>query len=225
MILLCGLLQLPITGGLYERVPGAAFIQFPWRLLAIITPALVIAAVYLADKALAGEARPLALGATVAWMLVSCIAFAPMNVRRVPIDPPPMTNVSFSAPGLREYEPKAAYSLRTLVVIIPDRWASAGCTYRVDSAADEVPEVRLGVDCPRAAMLPLPLYSSPLHEVHVSGAAQGRRCLSLPGFAGICGGVIPAGSSTVTVKLPSLSSLPGFLLGFSGRAPGASWRW
>jgi hypothetical protein len=206
MFALCFLLQTPIAVPVYELIPGGAFIQFPWRLLAIMTPALIVAAVYLADAALAGTARPFSLGAATAWMLVLCLAFAPMRIKRVPIEPPPMARVDFS--WFREYEPKAAYSLRTLTVIISSRWAEAGCSYTVDSGADEVPEVRLGVECARSAMLPLPLFASPLHTVHVSSYARTHRCMSLPGFEGICSAVVPAGYSTVSVKLPSMASLP-----------------
>jgi hypothetical protein len=205
---LCFILQLPITAAIYEVLPGGAFIQFPWRLLAFLTPALIIAAVYLADAALPGDARPFALGAAAVWMLVSCIAFAPMRMRRVPIDPPPMARVDFSY--FREYEPKTARSLRTLVKIIGEHWAGSGCSYRIESGADEVPEVRFDVDCVRSAVLPLPLYASPLHMVYNSSYPRGLRCIALPDFAGVCGTIVPAGYNTVSVKLPSMAALPGW---------------
>ena len=59
-------------------------------------------------------------------------------------------------------------------------------------------------------MLPLPLYASPLHTVRVSSYARTYRCLSLPEFAGICSAVVPAGSSVVSVTLPSMVSLVQF---------------
>ena len=34
-------LQFGIAEPIYEWIPGAVFIQFPWRLLAVITPALI----------------------------------------------------------------------------------------------------------------------------------------------------------------------------------------
>lgn len=211
ILALCLVLQMPVSAPMYELVPGAAFIQFPWRLLAIITPVLIIAAVYLADAVLPRDARAFGLGAAAAWMMVSCIAFAPMRMTRIPIDPPPMTHVSFSFPGLREYEPTVARSLPTLVLIIRNHWAAAGCSYDVESGPDEVGAVRLGVLCARGgAMLPLPLYASPLHTVRVSSYARTYRCLSLPEFAGICSAVVPAGSSVVSVTLPSMVSLVQF---------------
>lgn len=205
---LCLALQLPSTAAIYELVPGAAFIQFPWRLLAILTPALIVAAVYVADAALPGDARPFVLGAALAWMLVACIAFAPMAVERIPIDPPPTTQVTFSFPGLHEYEPKVARRLLTLVATIHDRWTAAGCSYQAGNASEEVAEVRFEVTCARAEMLPLPLYASPLHVVQVSNDARSRRCLSLPDFQGICSAIVPTGESVVSVTLPSMAALP-----------------
>jgi hypothetical protein len=38
----CVLLQLPLSAPFYERVPFAALIQFPWRLLSFATPALIV---------------------------------------------------------------------------------------------------------------------------------------------------------------------------------------
>ena len=142
MAVLCLVLQFPIAAPIYELVPGAAFIQFPWRLLGIVTPALIVAAVYLTDTVLPGDARTFSLGAAVAWMLVSCIAFAPMALKRIPVDPPPTTRVAFSFPGLREYEPTAARSPRSLVAMIPVRWKEAGCSYHDTSGTDEVSEAR-----------------------------------------------------------------------------------
>jgi hypothetical protein len=205
---LCLILQLPITAPIYEVVPGASFIQFPWRLLAIITPALIVAAVYLTDVALPHDARTFVLGAGLAWMLVSCIAFASMPLKRIPIDPPPTTRVTFSFPGLREYEPTAARLLQTLAASIPAQWKQAECSYQIPNGNDEVPEARFDVNCSRTELLPLPLFASPLHLLNIENSPRTRRCLSLPDFPAICGAIVPAGSSVVTVKLPSMASLP-----------------
>jgi hypothetical protein len=209
LLITCGILQLPMTAAVYV-VPGAAFIQFPWRLLAIMTPALIVAAVY---SRMGRFRRRAAIRAGSGCCLDAggvYLVRAADEVKRIPIDAPAMTGVSFSFPGLREYEPKGAYAVPTQVAAIRDRWAAAGCAYRIESVPGEVLEVRLAVDCPRAEMLPLPLYASPLHMVHVSSDARGRRCMSLPDFAGICSAVVPTGSSTVTVKLPNMASLRRF---------------
>lgn len=211
MAVLCLVLQLPMSAPIYEWVPGAVFIQFPWRLLSIVTPVLIIAAVYLSDRVLPGEARTFVLGAGVAWMLVSCIAFAPMAIPRIPIDPLPTNRVTFSFPGLREYEPTAARSVRALAVSVPALWKEAGCSYQVASGSDEVAEARFDAHCSRTEILPLPLFASPLHTVEIVDGYRGRRCLSLPDFPAICGALVPAGSSVVRVQLPSMASLPGWV--------------
>jgi hypothetical protein len=158
--------------------------------------------------ALPGEARPFALGAAAVWMLVSCIAFAPMRTKRIPVDPPAITRLEFS--WFREYEPTAARALPTLVLTIEQRWQEAGCSYHADNAADEVPEIHFDVTCSRAAVLPLPVYASPLHMVDVSSHRRKTPCLSMPEFAAICSVVVPTGNSRVSVSLPSMASLPRF---------------
>jgi hypothetical protein len=208
VVALGSFLQLRAAAPFYEWMPGAAFIQFPWRLLALITPSLIVAAVYIADKALPTDVRNFVLGGAAAWMVVACGAFAPLSDPRIPLEPQ-LAGVSFS--GFREYEPRSAAPLAEIREKLSARWAEAACTYNyLDTGNDEVPSVRLQTSCGRAAELPLPLYASALHVVTSSTHQRSQPCLLLPEFPTVCGAIIPAGDSTVSIKLPTVASLAGW---------------
>jgi hypothetical protein len=186
-------------------VPGAVFIQFPWRLLALITPALIAAAVYLADKALPPFWKTFVLGGTAVWMVVSCGAFVPVRDPRTPLEPQ-LAGMTFS--GFREYEPEQAEPLAEIRTKVAARWKEAGCSYvNANVNNEEVLSVQLHTSCGSAAVLPLPLYASALHRVTTSNRSRRQPCVSLPDFSTLCAAVIPAAEGTVSVKLPRMTSL------------------
>ena len=202
-------LQLRMSAPFYQVVPGAMFIQFPWRLLALMTPALIVAALYVADKALPPDRKMFILGGVTAWMIASCGAFAPLRDSRIPLDPPQLAGYTFS--GFREYEPQQAAPLAEIQAKLAARWKEVGCSY-VNANSDEVLTVQLQTVCGRAIVLPLPLYASPLHRVTVTTPDQPRSqpCLSLAEFPALCGAAIPAAEATVSVELPSMTALGGW---------------
>jgi hypothetical protein len=197
------LLQTPAAAAFYEAVPGAAFIQFPWRLLAIVTPSLIASAVFLVDRALPAGSRQFVLGAVTAWMIAACGSFVPLQDPRIALDPPPIDAVSFS--GFREYEPRAAASVADLQRAIAARWAASGCTFeRMDR--DESLVVRFRTTCPRTTELPLPILGSPMHTVTTPAPGSPQACLDLPDLPGVCGAVIPAGDGQASVRLPTVGA-------------------
>jgi hypothetical protein len=197
-------LQLPASAVLYRWMPGALFIQFPWRLLALITPSLIVSALFIADKALPPGARSFALGATLAWTIAVCGAFAPLRYGRVPVTPD-LRTVTFS--GFREYEPRTASPLAQSRAAIGEWWNASGCSYTVgDPGNDETAVMTFQTSCGRSAVLPLPIYASPLHTVGSSTHGRRQPCFDLPAFPGVCGAVVPPGESVISVKLPTVRS-------------------
>jgi hypothetical protein len=199
-------LQLPASAPFYRWMPGAGFLQFPWRLLALLTPALIVAAVFLADRNLPADARLFVLGCAAAWMVAGSGAFVPLQDPRFAIDPPQMTAISFSSP-YREYEPRTAPPLEELRTRLAARWAEAGCTYDRVEADQEVMEVRFRTTCGRSAVLPLPLYASALHVVRTPNNSRYQPCQQVPEFLDLCGAAIPAGEGAVSVELPTMRAL------------------
>ena len=193
-------LQLPWSAPFYEWLPGAAFIQFPWRLLAVVTPALIIAAVYLADQLLPPAGRHFLLGGAFMSMVLGCGAFVSLRDGRIQLAAP-AGGVTFS--GFREYEPKVAAPVVQLQNGIAARWADAGCAYtRLDH--NEVPTVRFATSCRAATVLPLPIYATPMHSVRTPDRGRGEPCLPMEDLPGVCGAAVPASTSMVSVDLPNL---------------------
>jgi hypothetical protein len=205
-----GLLQLRASLPVYSWIPGGVFIQFPWRLLAVMTPALIVTALYLAERVLADDARAFAVGAAAAWMVASCGAFVPIQDTRIPFESQ-VSGVTFAS--FRDFEPRQAPPFAELQAKIADRWKEATCGYAAANApGEEAPSLRFRVSCGRATELPLPLYASPFHMVTTrwAGRERSRPCSAIPDFPGVCGAVLPAADSTVDVKLPSMASIPGW---------------
>ncbi|MEQ1908275.1 MAG: hypothetical protein ABMA15_05600 [Vicinamibacterales bacterium] len=206
---LCLALQTTWTDSFYRYMPGAAYIQFPWRLLAVLTPGLIAVTVVLADQALPHDKRLLALGACAAWMLAGSLAFAPLADGRVPVDPVSLANVSFS--GFREYEPISSPPIADLKIAITRRWGEIGCTVTRDEPQEEVTLARFQVTCERAGVVPLPIYASVLHGVHTSGFDRTTPCLDVPDLPAVCAATVQAGVSVVDVQMPTLAGVARYL--------------
>jgi hypothetical protein len=211
LLLLVGLLQLRIAAPFYERVPGAAFVQFPWRLMAFITPALIVTAIYLADRGMPGGAGRVAVVGATMWMLDVSGAFVPLRYERLPM-PTAVQRTWFGHFG--EYQPRGVPARADLAPRVQALWQKNGC--RLEQAPEhqeEGPYVHLDAHCARGAMLPLPVYRSPLHMVAVT--VGGRRgppvpCLVVPDAPQLCGAAVPAADSRISVAIPRLSAVPGW---------------
>lgn len=217
-------LQMPWTEPFYLRVPGAVFIQFPWRLLAIVTPCLIALAFAMADRVLGGELHPVAIAATAAWMVAGSGAFVPLADGRLPLDPPQLGTAHFS--GYREYEPIGAPRVVDLRSAIEAQWAADGCMVSGRDAAAEQVVVGFDVTCQRTGTLALPLYTTPLHRIHVSGFDRVQRCAQVALAPTACGAVVPAGTSRVEVHMPTWRTVPAALFGrvSSGRVSASASR-
>ena len=212
---LCLALQMPWTEGFYVHMPGAAYIQFPWRLLAVLTPGLIAVAVVLADRALPHDKRLLALGACAAWMLAGSLAFAPLTDGRVPVDPVSLATIRFS--GFREYEPVISPPLADLKMAIARRWSETGCTVTRDDPDAEVMLARFHMTCERAGVVPLPIYASVLHRIHTSGFDRTTPCLDVPDLPAVCAATVHAGVNVVDVQMPTLAAAARYLVTFGRR--------
>lgn len=201
-VLLCGALQAGWSAPFYEFVPGAAYIQFPWRLLGVITPSLIALAASMADRLLPPDKRLLAVGACAGWMMAGSQAFVPLADGRVTVDPASMTAVSFS--GFREYEPISAPPRAELQAAIEARWRDLGCEVVRDGPDEETARVRFQVTCQRASAVPLPLYASAFHRVQVSGFERSEPCGALADVPTVCVATVPTGSHVIEVQMPSL---------------------
>ncbi|HXU94372.1 MAG TPA: hypothetical protein VFP33_12025 [Gallionella sp.] len=201
------LLQLPFSAPFYAHFPGAGFIQFPWRLLCVITPAIIIIGLYLIEKTFPHRLSGFILASYLIIMIITCGAFAPIKYQRFPDLNYPPDHIQFSVFG--EYIPKEVSLPPPARENILEGVRTAGCHLNGNRASVEVKQLQFRVECSRPALLALPVFSSPLHGVVVSspdGTSTPSACKSAPGFSGLCGVVVPAGQSRVYVDMPSYSA-------------------
>lgn len=212
---LAWVLQTPVSAPFYARFPGAEFIQFPWRLLAVITPIVIALGLYLAEKTFPPRLAGAVLGLYLVAMVVLCGAFAPIRYERLPTQAS-LAGVQFSAFG--EYAPKAASLPVPTKENIRANAEAASCRMDHAQASGEVERMQFHLRCTKPALLALPVFASRLHGsvvFHPDGTSTRGTCKAAPGFAGLCGVAVPAGQSRVQIDMPSYRSLARWLIGQS----------
>lgn len=209
-------LQSPISAPFYAHFPGAEFIQFPWRLLAVITPIVIAIGLYLAGKAFPLPATGAVLGMYLVIMVIICGAFTPIKYQRFPsLDHSP-TRVHFSTFG--EYVPKAAPLPTPTRESVLAGAEAAGCYMDYSQAINEVERMQFRIGCVKPALLALPIFASRLHGIVVfysDGTSRLGTCKAAPGFPGLCGVEVPAGQSQVQIEMPSYQSVVKWLIGIA----------
>ena len=209
-------LQSPISAPFYAYFPGAEFIQFPWRLLAVLTPIVIAIGLYLAEKAFASQLAGIALGIYLVIMVIICGAFAPIKNGRLPSLNHSLARVQFSAFG--EYVPKSAPLPSPTRESVLAGAKVASCYIDYSQAINEVERMQFRIGCVKPALLALPLFASRLHGIVVSypdGTARPDTCKAIPSFPGLCGVEVPAGQSQVQVEMPGYLSVVRWLIGIA----------
>lgn len=215
IFLLASLLQTSWAIPFYRFIPGAAFIQFPWRLLAVLTPCLIALTAWLWQRQPTWLAAP-AIMIGLASMFWLSGAWAPM-----PLDE---QHSRFRLAGHRfsvadEYVPATAktgmiYDRRNITRLLEQ----AGCELTsptIMPAKDEMAELltqQYHLQCRQAGTYPLPLFGSPLHLVRIDGpnGISSRPCGAVIGNPALCAVDLPeAGSYRVLVEMPTLAGLLG----------------
>lgn len=203
VLCICALLQTRIAIPFYRHFPGASFIQFPWRLLAIITPVLITLLATTLSAAAPSRAGLLMM-AVAAAMLVSNGAEKPINKWRS-IDNLDYQSVSFS--GLKEYVPLSADNYRESVrQEVGAQIEARGCSIENSSGVDKETARSYLVQCGSPTIIPLPEVSSAADTVTINGGSP-QRCASESGFSDLCAAKVKRGESMITVHLPTMSSL------------------
>ena len=214
LLVIALLLQSRIAAGFYEWFPGAAFIQFPWRLLAVITPAAIVFSLYLIDKLFPRLLARMVMIVFGASMVVSSGAFAHIEYGRLKIFDPPLA--PFILGVLGEFVPAKAPTVPipplpagpsyTLQQVLSAAEAS-GCAIEDGSPTTEVKKTEFHIDCQRPALIALPIYASRAHRLRIGsgGSWEGpTHCTAPPtGLPALCGVELPAGQSTVAVRFPT----------------------
>ena len=219
MLALCSVvlmvMQTPLANPVYRTVPGLDFLQFPTRLLSLLTPCVFGMA--LATLALMWRRR-LANAATLlaVTMVFGSVAVTSAYFNRdidwfssQRVEEPPLTRLMFDQvfeylPLTEPFEPDAmVHTIRTRVY---DTTAGGACVI-ADPAPPpvEVRERRFEIDCPAAASVPLPVFFAPgMGVADETGAALAYdRTIDDPRLRID----LAAGRHTVTVSLPTLATV------------------
>lgn len=220
LVLVCVLsllLQTAWAVPFYRHVPGAAFLQFPWRLLAVLTPGLIALSLWLWRWQPTWLAVPSTLGSLAAMAWFSGV-WAPIQYDHT-YSELQLAGLRFSA--FNEYVPvKASTEAPYTPTGVAKMLMEAGC----DLAAGPPPAPHVGAQealvrdfemrCREAGTYPLPLFGSTAHAVQISGpdenGTESKRCATAAGAPTLCAVTLgQAGSYRIRITMPTFA---GFLV-------------
>lgn len=195
------LLQLGISGPLYDLVPGLELIQFPWRLLSVLVPTLIALALALLVRLASPErSRHVAIACVFGGVALGG-AFAPLDYGRnsLAVDPADLVLDEYGT-----YVPTAAISTRPPNRARLDEWVRAeGCEVRPLTPAGESTTLTFETTCRDQTIVPLPQFSNDLHRVSVDTADRSVRCARVADWPALCAVELPAGRHEVRLQLAS----------------------
>ncbi|MEI6561045.1 MAG: hypothetical protein WCO68_03055 [Verrucomicrobiota bacterium] len=201
------LLQTRLSAPFYNHVPGAAYLQFPWRLLGLLAPVVIATGLYFAEKSATLWGR----AGGVAWctfaMVLLCGGLSPLLYGNLPLETcidSPLENVCFSQ--FDEYVPKTAPLPPTTAEALVNAAQAKGCSITYQKQNEEVRRVVFDVNSTAPVSIDLPLYVSPLHVVKVRHE-DGTLLRQTTPAAGLCTVEVPEGKSRVEVEMPDVHKL------------------
>lgn len=209
-------LQASVSAPFYAYFPGAKFIQFPWRLLAVITPVVIAIGLYLTEKAFSLRLTGIVLAIYLVIMVIICGAFVPFKYQgSQSLDYSP-SRVHLSMSG--EYVPKATpLPPPTRERVLASAEAS-GCYIDHSQPIGEVERMQFHIGCAKPALLALPIFASQLHSIKIfypNGTSGISACKTSQDFPGLCGVEVPVGQSMIQVEMPSYQLVVRWLMGIA----------
>ena len=201
------LLQTRLSAPFYNQVPGAAYLQFPWRLLGLLAPVVIATGLYFAEKSAALWGRAGGVALCTLSMVLLCGGIAPVLYGNLPLETcidSPLEDVCFSQ--LNEYVPKTVPLPAATAEAIVNAAQAKGCSIAYQKQNVEVRRAVFEVTSTAPATLDLPLYVSPLHSVKVFNG-EGTLLRQTTPAAGLCTVEVPEGKARVEVEMPDVRKL------------------
>lgn len=217
-LLLALILQLPVTAPFYEHFPGAAYIQFPWRLLAIVTPVLIML-VFIGGDLVLPKPHLVLLPVTVITLFTSGALITPSYGRFTAAEIEGARHNIGTITGV--YSASAEYVNQR----VPLEWLSTlaniqkpaalytpiqaiatakGCAIEF-LASQEWLSREFTILCERDTVSPLPLmYSNDWQIVADSGELH---CMEVNEAPGICAVPLSVGKNKLSVRVPNFIDL------------------
>lgn len=203
VFLMAGLLQLRLVAPFYRHVPTAEFLQFPWRLLAVLTPALIALALVIPFRGAPERTARAGAALALAGVLLLGGAVTPLSYGRTALDDLGDT-VTLGYFG--EYTPVDHPTLTVPPAAAFGRPTPGGCEVTHRNEVREARPVTFDVSCPREQLVSLPVFLHRSHRVEV-GPTTGRCAPAPPPDQALCSVVVPPGEHTVTVRPVTLARL------------------
>lgn len=205
-------LQLKVSVVVYELIPGWNYIQFPWRLLALITP-LAIIFTFMVLNSFVTSAKV----QVCATVFVLFLFIAPSGALRTPEysgfkpNPESLDGLYFSFSLFGEYYPKSmelpAPSLQDIIT----QSSLLGCELVVSGNQPKLRTRKFEVACLGTSRITLPITYSELNRFSIDPKnSVPRTNILVSNVNGLSEIEIPSGSHIVNVQTPKMSHLFAF---------------
>lgn len=197
----------------YRYFPGAAYIQFPWRLLAFITPIMIALSLCLWHRVPSAMSVPIVAGALAASVWLSGV-WAPAVFLEKPVTLG-MRDLHYGLHG--EYVPLKAgavffYKESDVAKLLEQAGCRLEASPRMNGEPAEQMVQEYVLSCDRPGTYPLPFFASNLHVVETDDLDKrpiGQRCADAAEAPGLCAVRLErAGRHLIRIRMPSLG---GFL--------------
>lgn len=211
LLCLCVLLQLPLSSAFYRVVPGAAYLQFPWRLLALTTPILITLSIAALCAVVRARLPLQAALLTGVWLAVStCGAFQPIQYAQSEVTSSALNAaLPVDLSMMNEYYPigQRWRAIRPSEILGMEE--ASGCTVTRRAEEPEALIHHYGISCSSAATIALPEVWSRAHAVmqDLANGSTGAALASRPNDQGLLEIRVPAGSLQVEVRVPTMVSI------------------
>ena len=212
------LLQNGRSWKLYQLIPGAEYIQFPWRLSALSSVVMLIL-VFIGLSKFRSVALAVALFTIVisgTWQRVNYYSYPDRLETR---NSRSLSNYSLSLFG--EYLPTAGSILTPdpsssnifsewrpdLLDFIHINNATASCTVTRNSPIKEIQSVSFTATCDRVSLATLPVFATSAHTISSSRDHVKDHCIVKEDSQSLCVVELPQGTTSLTVHMPTFMSV------------------
>ncbi|MCX6968038.1 MAG: hypothetical protein NTZ46_09745 [Verrucomicrobia bacterium] len=202
-------LQTHLSAPFYNHLPGAAYLQFPWRLLGLLTPVVIAIGLSFAEKSALLWGRSCGVALCTFSMVLLCGGISPVLYGNLPLNAcidRPLEGVCFSQ--FDEYVPATVPLPPATAESIVQEAKAKGCSILYNKPSEEVLRMVFQTESASAVSIPLPLYVSPLHGIKVYNSEGALVKQTTPGSqSGICRVEVAQGKGRVEIEMPDLPKL------------------
>ena len=207
IIFLCFLLQCKASSLFYEMFPGAVYLQFPWRLLGILSPCIIGLSLLLCQNLLPKFALFISF-IIMCFCFIMSGAYKHIEYEWMSNISNELNNVSFSAFG--EYLPKDfnKNSKNDIIEFLEkeDCQLIVSCPSNIERDSCFI-QYEITTACKN--FYPLPILFSPYHKITIYKDNQflTSACVQIDKYPGICSVFLEAGKSELLVEFPTIKSI------------------